>query len=78
MWKSAGNIATNARSEVDKLDVLKGQFAKLEVDTRLTGVGRKLPEPTELEKKRDSGDDVGFDNLKATMRSVTTIRTNQD
>ena len=52
--KSAGNRQMLRENEMlrEKLDVLKGEFAKLEVDARLAGVGRKLPEPTALERKK--------------------------
>ena len=52
-------MLTDNEMSREKLDVLKGEFAKLEVDVRLAGVGRTLPEPTARGKKYSSGDDVG-------------------
>ena len=52
--KSSSNRQLQRETEMlrEKLDVLKGEFAKLEVDARLAGVGHKHPQPTALEKKK--------------------------
>ena len=54
--KTSGNRQLQRETEMlrEKLDVLKGEFAKLEVDARLAGVGHKHPQPTAVEIKKSS------------------------